>query len=47
MHGRYGDIDSVRLPKRGFAVGLALFLVGAVGELVGHAVFGTAVPPTE
>ena len=40
MHGRYGDIDSVRLTKQGFAVGLALFLVGAVGELVGHAVFG-------
>ncbi|MFB6161421.1 MAG: hypothetical protein ABEJ61_09640 [Haloferacaceae archaeon] len=40
MHGRYGDIDSTRLTKRGFLFGLALFLVGAVGELVGHAVLG-------
>jgi hypothetical protein len=40
MHGRYGDIDSARLTKRGVFAGLALFLVGAVGELVGHAVLG-------
>lgn len=38
MHGRYGDVDSTRLTTRGFFAGLALFLVGAVGELVGHAV---------
>lgn len=40
MHGRYGDIDSVSLTKRGFALGLALFLVGAGGELVGHGLLG-------
>lgn len=40
MHGRYGDIDSVSLTKRGFALGLTLFLVGAIGELLGHGVLG-------
>lgn len=40
MNGRYGDIDSVSLTKRGFTLGLALFLFGAVGEIVGHGVLG-------
>lgn len=39
--GRYGNIDYPTVTKRAFLLGVALFLVGAVGELVGHAVFGT------
>jgi len=38
--GRYGNIDYPTMAKRGFLVGLALFLVGAVGGLVGPAVAG-------
>lgn len=38
--GRYGTIDYPTVTKRVFATGLVLFLVGAVGELFGHAYFG-------
>ncbi|WP_276254905.1 hypothetical protein [Halomontanus rarus] len=36
---RYGSLDYQRLTKGGLGLGLALFLVGAVGTLVGHAYF--------
>lgn len=39
--GRYGNIDYPVVTKRAFLLGVALFLVGGLGELVGHAVFGT------
>lgn len=38
--GQYGNIDYPTMAKRGFFVGLALFLVGALGGLVGPAVAG-------
>lgn len=38
--GRYGNIDYPTVTKRAFLLGVGLFLVGAVGEIVGHAVFG-------
>jgi len=34
------SIDHARLAKLGFALGLALFLAGAGGEYLGHAVLG-------
>lgn len=34
-------IDTDRLVKLGFALGLSLFAVGAGGELIGHALYGT------
>lgn len=37
--GRYGTIDYPTAIKRVFFTGLALFLVGAIGELVGHTYF--------
>ena len=37
--GRYGNIDYPTVTKRAFLAGVALFLVGLVGELVGHAYF--------
>lgn len=36
---RYGSLDYQRLTKTGLGVGLAMFVVGAVGTLVGHAYF--------
>lgn len=39
--GRYGNIDYPTVTKRAFLLGLALFLVGGAGELVGHALFGS------
>ncbi|WP_435196592.1 hypothetical protein [Natronomonas sp. EA1] len=39
--GRYGNIDYPTVTKRGFLLGVALFLVGALGETVGAALFGT------
>ncbi len=39
--GRYGDIDYPTVTKRAFLVGVTLFLVGGIGELVGHAYFGS------
>ena len=37
--GRYGDLDYARLVKGGFLLGLGLLVIGAAGELVGHAYF--------
>lgn len=36
MAGRYGNLDYPTLTKRSFLLGLALFVVGAGGELVVH-----------
>jgi hypothetical protein len=41
MTGRYGNLDYARLTKLGFTLGVLAFAVGAGGEVVGHAVFGT------
>jgi hypothetical protein len=41
MHRRYGDLDTERLTKGGVLLGLAMFALGAGGELVGHALYGT------
>lgn len=40
MHG-HNDIDHATWAKLGFLFGLALFALGAGGELVGHALYGT------
>lgn len=37
--GRYGTIDYPTMTKRVFFVGVALFLAGALGELIGQAYF--------
>lgn len=37
---RYGDLDYPTLAKRGFLLGLGLFALGALGEIVGHAAPG-------
>jgi len=37
---RYGDLDYATLAKRGFLLGLGLFVLGGFGEIVGHAVPG-------
>lgn len=37
--GRYGNIDYPTVTKRVFFAGVALFVIGALGELVGHAYF--------
>lgn len=37
--GRYGDLDYAFLAKAGFFVGLGLLVIGAGGELIGHAYF--------
>ena len=37
--GRSGTIDYGLFAKTGFLLGLGLFLVGAGGELIGHAYF--------
>ncbi len=44
--GRYGTIDYPVWAKRGFLLGLGLFVVGAMGEIVGHTVLGTLPDPT-
>jgi hydrogenase/urease accessory protein HupE len=36
MTGRYGDVDYPTLTKRSVLFGLALFAIGAVGELLVH-----------
>jgi len=38
--GYYSGPDYSRLAKRGFFLGLALFVVGTGSELIGHAMFG-------
>lgn len=39
--GRYGDLDYGLLTKTGFSIGVGLFVLGAGGIAVGHAVYGT------
>lgn len=46
MAGRYGEIDYPKLTKRGFLVGLTLFAIGFLGEIVIHS-FGVSVPGWE
>jgi hydrogenase/urease accessory protein HupE len=46
MTGAYGDLDYPTLTKRTFFLGVALFLIGAVGELGLHAA-GVSVPQWE
>lgn len=38
---RYGNFDYTIGAKGGFLLGFALLVIGAGGELIGHAVFGT------
>lgn len=45
-HGRRtGSLDHARIAKSGFVAGLALFAIGVVGELAGHAMLAS-MPPT-
>lgn len=34
MAGRYGDLDYPKLTKRSFLLGLSLFVIGALGEMI-------------
>lgn len=38
---QYRSMDHATLAKRGFLLGAALFAVGVLGEVGGHALFGT------
>ncbi|WP_435159644.1 hypothetical protein [Haladaptatus sp. DFWS20] len=38
--GRYGKLDYPKLTKTGFLLGVALVAIGALGEIVGSALFG-------
>ncbi|WP_276251750.1 hypothetical protein [Haloarcula rara] len=38
---QYRGMDHATLAKRGFLLGVALFAVGVVGEVGGHALLGT------
>jgi len=46
MAGRYGELDYPVLTKRSFLLGVALFAIGALGEL-GLTTAGLAVPEWE
>ncbi|ERH06842.1 MAG: hypothetical protein J07HN4v3_02466 [Halonotius sp. J07HN4] len=46
MGGRYGKIEYATLTKRGFLLGVALFAIGALGEL-GLTAVGLSVPDWE
>ncbi|WP_458207037.1 DUF7860 family protein [Haladaptatus sp. NG-SE-30] len=39
--GRYGDLDYPKLTKTGFFLGVALLTIGALGEIVGTALYGS------
>lgn len=39
--GRYGDLDYGLLTKTGFFLGVGLFVLGAGGGVLGHAVYET------
>lgn len=39
--GRYGKLDYPKLTKTGFLLGVALVAIGALGEIVGTALYGT------
>jgi hypothetical protein len=38
---RYGDLDYGWLTKYGFGLGVALFVLGALGSIAGTALFGS------
>jgi hypothetical protein len=38
---RYGKLDYPTLTKRGFGLGIGLFLLGAMGEVVDRSMYGT------
>jgi len=40
MAGRYGDLDYPKVTKRGMALGLLLFAVGALGDTVVASMYG-------
>ena len=40
MSGRYGELDYHRLTKGGVTFGVALFVLGVLGEAAAGAVFG-------
>lgn len=46
MAGRYGNLDYPKLTKRGVFLGLALFGIGALGEVAVH-VLGIGLPGWE
>jgi len=46
MAGRYGELDYAVITKRGFLLGVALFAIGALGEL-GLTAVGLSVPEWE
>lgn len=46
MAGRYGNIDYPTLTKRSVALGLGMFLIGAIGEAIIHTM-GLQVPGWE
>jgi hydrogenase/urease accessory protein HupE len=46
MAGRYGNLNYEKLTKRSVVLGVSLFLIGALGEMVLHAV-GLPVPGWE
>lgn len=46
MDGRYGDLDYAALAKRGFALGVGLFVFGELLEPIQHAA-GMSVPAWE
>lgn len=39
--GQYGDFDYAFLTRAGFSLGLGLLALGAAGEILGHALFGS------
>lgn len=46
MAGRYGNLDYPKITKRGVAIGLGLFVIGALGEAIIH-LMGLQVPGWE
>lgn len=44
---RSRDFDYARIAKTGFLAGIALFAVGVVGELAGHALIASMPPSAE
>jgi len=40
--GRYGNIDYPTVTKRAFLLGVSLFLIGVIGEVVGQTFFRAA-----
>lgn len=46
VQGRYGSIDYARIAKTGFLLGVALLLIGFLGEYIAHTAL-TTVPEWE